>query len=60
MNVYTSIMVKVFTHGPKDWNSILGCCHTKDSKNGIECLLSVKLSIIRYGSRVRGAILGRE
>ena len=55
----TSLVGKVFTNGLGDWGSIPGRDIPKTHKWYLmpPCLA---LSIIRYGSRVSGAVQGKE
>ena len=57
--IYICIVLvgRVFANGPGDWGSIQGQVITKTQKMIPPCLT---LSIIRYVSRVSGAIQGKE
>ena len=53
------IMVRVFANGPEDWGPIPGRDIPKTQKM-VLMPSSLTLSIKRYGSRVSGAIQGKE
>ena len=52
-------MFRMFSNGPGDWGSIPGGVITKTQKWYL-MPLCLTLSIIKYGSRISGAIQGKE
>ena len=52
-------MLRVFTNGPRDQCSIPGRVISKTQKVVLDAYC-LTLSIIRYGSRISGAIQGKE